>query len=375
VIGHDNADLAVVGGGVIGAWVAYAAVRSHPHWRVTLFERAAVGAPGPRPVAMGAGATDWSAGVSFPLAATAAHVSLVRDSAAWYASVRGSVAGGHVRELQMVYVTADAAALAARVVDVALRPVTGGERTRIGELLPGLRLAPGEDMLTHDGHGFAVRARPFVDALVASCGDALRVVGGVRVDAVDIGVSGWRLHAAGESWMAEHVVLACGPWSLPALRPALLADPPGTRRKRIAALHATLPVRADDPLVSFVDDDVFILPLRPSQTLVSFYREEWDTDPDCIDGTPSAADLAAGTTALARRSSVAAAAVTGGRAFCDLYTPHRLPHVISHPDARGLVAIRGGSGSGVRLAPALAARAIAAVVDAASPLTPAEGIV
>jgi glycine/D-amino acid oxidase-like deaminating enzyme len=79
-----------------------------------------------------------------------------------------------------------------------------------------------------------------------------------------------------------------------------------------------------------------------------------------MDGRANEEDLRCGTDAVRRRSPAAADAVTGGRAFCDGYAPNRLPVVTPHPDHPGLVSIRGGSGSGVRLAPALAAEALRA---------------
>jgi glycine/D-amino acid oxidase-like deaminating enzyme len=152
------------------------------------------------------------------------------------------------------------------------------------------------------------------------------------------------------------------------VRPVPLAEPPTARRKRVAALHVPVPVGPDDPLVYFVDDDLFLLPLAHGSALASFYRDEWDTDPDSVDGRPSEGDLRAGAEVLRRRSRAAAEAVTGGRAFCDLYTEQRLPVVTRDPALPGLAAIRGGSGSGVRLAPALAEEALHAV-DSRTPST------
>src|SRR5438552_10498456 len=77
------ANLAVVGGGVIGSFAVYEALRCHPEWQVLLLERSAIGA----------GATTWSAGVSFPLAATPRHRELVRASAIGYAALRDTPAG------------------------------------------------------------------------------------------------------------------------------------------------------------------------------------------------------------------------------------------------------------------------------------------
>jgi glycine/D-amino acid oxidase-like deaminating enzyme len=347
------ADLAVVGGGVIGSFVAHEALRQRPDWRVLLLERSTIGA----------GATAWSAGVSFPLAATPRHRDLVRGSAAGYAALRGTPAGHFLRPVPMVYVVSrqNQDALLARLVDAVPRPLTAAERARVTEILPDLSLGTDDELLTHDGHGFAVRARPLAETLTGDAAERAEVQLGQRVTAIDAVDDGYRLVTGHSGFTARRVVLASGPWATPTIRPVPLPPAPGSRRKRIAALHARLPVRLGDPLVYFVDDDLFILPLTAGAALVSFYREVWDTDPDVADGRPDAADLQAGTEALARRSASAAAAVTGGRAFCDLYTDHRVPVVTTDPALPGLAAVRGGSGSGVRLAPALAAEAVAAV--------------
>lgn len=353
-----TADLAIVGGGVIGCFTAHQALRLRPDWRVLLLERSAIGA----------GATAWSAGASFPLAATARHRELVRESASGYAALRGTAAGPFLRPVRMIYVIRRSGldGLRGRIVDAAPRPVTVAERRRVEEILPDVRLADDDEMVTHDGHGFMVPARLVAEALVTAVEGRVEIQLGQQVTAVELDGDGYRLVTERGQWAARRVVLACGPWEPPPARPVPLPDAPGARRKRIAALYARLPVRVGDPLVYFLDDDLFILPLAAGTALVSIYRDEWDPDPDGLDGRPSADDLRLGTAALARRSARAAAAVTGGRAFCDLYTEHRLPVVSSDPALPGLAAVRGCSGSGVRLAPALAAEALRTVLYGAS---------
>jgi D-arginine dehydrogenase len=347
----QTADLLVVGGGVIGAWTAYQALRRNRSWRVTLVERATIGG----------GTTAWSAGVSFPLAATPEHVPLVRASATAYADLLGTPAAAHIRDVRMTYVTADPTAFAERVVDATLRPLTPAEQDEVAAVVPDARLGSDDSMLTHDGHGFAVAAAGLAGALVAECGPDLTVLRGAQVTQVRADSDGFAVFVDDTCVRASRVVLACGPWTPPPVHPEDFPDLPGARRKRIAALHVRTPSAANGPLVSFVDDDVFVLPDGNGSALVSFYREEWDPDPDALDGRPVVADIAAGAVALAHRSRILAAAVTGGRAFCDLYTPHRLPQVITHPSIAGIAAVRGGSGSGVRLAPALANAALDAV--------------
>lgn len=330
-------DLAVVGGGIIGCFAAHRAARDQ---RVVLLERTEIGA----------GATAWSAGVSFPLAATPRHRVLVRDSAVDYEVLRGTAAARFLRPVPMVYVVRDDR-FRDRVVDTGLRVITAEERRRVERMLPGLRINPGERMLTHDGHGFAVDARGLSSQLVSV---DVTVHTGHEITGVHPDGDGYLVCAEGAEWFARRVVVATGPWAGPSLRPA----EPAVRTKWVAALHANLDTDPGDPLVYVVDDDLFFLPGPGGETLVSFYRDVWDVDPDAATGRPDPEDLRLGTEAVRRRCPAAAEAVTGGRAFCDSYAPERLPLVTAHRP--GLVSVRGGSGSGVRLAPALAAAALRA---------------
>jgi glycine/D-amino acid oxidase-like deaminating enzyme len=354
------ADLAVVGGGILGCFTTYLAARSHPDWRVVLLERRSIGA----------GATGWSAGVSFPLAATPGHRDLVDASAEGYAELDEAIIRRCIRPVPMVYVLRrdQEPAFRHRLVGAQLRPLLPPESARVARMLPDVRLAPDEMVVTHDGHGFAIDAPALADALVASAGAGVEVRLGESVRAVHRDGDGYRLVTDTTAVPARRVVVACGPWALPVGQPAPLPEPPGARRKRIAALHVAVTVGPGDPLVYFVADDLFLLPLTDGTVLASFYRDEWDTDPDSLDGRADTDDLRNGGDVLRRRSAAAADAVTGGRAFCDLYTEHRLPVVLHDPARPGLATIRGGSGSGVRLAPALAARAVRAV-DTRTPST------
>lgn len=336
-----TADLAVVGGGILGCFAAHEAARTGR--RVVLLERSAVAA----------GATSWSAGVSFPLGTTVSHRRLVRDSATVYDRLAATEAGRFLRQVRMVYVVGRAGldAFRGRVIDADLRAVTGVERRRVERMLPGVLIGQDEELVTHDGHGFVVDA----GGLAAWLTDDVTVHAGQEVTEIVPSDAGYRLTTEDAEWSARQVVVATGPWQGPDPRPE------GTRVKRVAALHADLDTEPDDPLVFFVDDDLFFLPSPGGPTLVSFYRDAWDVDPAEATGCLDTEDLRLGTDAVARRSQAAAEAVIGGRAFCDAYAPDRLPVVTTHRP--GLVRIHGGSGSGVRLAPGLAADALRKAFD------------
>ena len=367
-----GSDLAVVGGGIVGAFVAHEAARRNLDHEVVVLER---GTPG-------TGATSWSAGADFPLAATAGHRELVTASRRGYDAFRGTPLAAFVRSLPMVYVAAgeDLERLRSRST-VGLRPVDPAERRRIADMLPGVRIEPDEQVVTGEVPGFAVAARGLTEALLRHAGRrrGVSVHTGRRVVRITRADGGYALHTNEEVWRARRVVLATGPWPLPEpLVEALgtgVGGAVGARRKRVAALRTRLPVRTGDPLVYFVADDLFFLPLGVGSCLVSFRRDEWDSDPDALDGSADGDDLRAGTSVLAGRIPDAASTVVGGQSFCDLYTPDRLPLVLTAASLPGLAAVVGGSGSGVRLAPGLAAAALRVVteVQPATAQRPPEG--
>lgn len=348
------ADLAVVGSGIIGSFVAHEARRLRPDWEILVLDRGAVAG----------GTTTWSAGVSFPIVPTPEHRELHRVSAERFAQLSRTRNGAFLRTVPMVYVLRqDRIAAFQRRVAVPLRPLEPADRERIHAFLPDLVVGEDERFVTHDGEGFAVWARPLADSLLVDliADGHLRVETGQHVGRVAREEDGYRLEAEDAIWRSRRVVLATGPWQPPVTRLLPGGDAPA-RVKRVAALHARLPVRVGDPLVYFVDDDLFVLPLAAGSALVSFRSEVWDAVPDALDGRLDDGDLRDGTAALAARSLGAAASVAGGRAFCDLYTPDRLPLVCTDAALPGLATVLGGSGSGVRLAPGLAVRAVRAVM-------------
>jgi glycine/D-amino acid oxidase-like deaminating enzyme len=347
-----TADLAIIGSGIVGAWTAYLAAREHPGWEIAVLDRGQIAE----------GATAWSAGVDFPLAATPGHRGLVEISRAEYEALAGTAAATFRTDLPMIYVVDERRvdSFAATVLTV-LRPVTAAERKSVFAVIPDVKLRSREVLLTHDGYGAIIRARPMALALLNAAADRVSVQTGQAITSVTRTAHGYRLSGEGVCLEATRVIGATGPWSLAGPLSALTDRGNGARVKRVAALHADLPVQADDPLVYFVDDDLFIAPVSAGHALVSFRRDAWDVDPDTLDGKVDSSDVTEGLAVLASRSAQGAAVVTGGRAFCDLYLSDRLPTIGTHASMPGAAVAFGGSGSGVRLAPGLATKAVSAV--------------
>jgi glycine/D-amino acid oxidase-like deaminating enzyme len=177
----------------------------------------------------------------------------------------------------------------------------------------------------------------------------------------------------GERLVAGHVVLAPGPWlTAPAWRD--LVAPLGLRVKKVIALHIGQRPEPEEPAVLFDDDDAFLLPVgHQGHWLFSYASPRWDVDPDAPARGLSLAEVSAGRDLLRRYSPSLAAACDSGRVFCDAYSPDREPLVRPLDDAGRIIFAGAASGSGYRLAPAIAAE-VASMVQPRLGDTATEGV-
>ncbi|MGC5052395.1 NAD(P)/FAD-dependent oxidoreductase [Micromonospora sp. DT48] len=342
-------DCLVVGGGIIGASVAHQAASRHPGWAVHLLD----------PRGIGCGTTAASAGLYVPFGATTGIRSLVRDGEPVFSAYRSFVAEDTIRELRFLVVlrtTARSAFLATMAGGAAHEP-TSDDLAWLADRYPECDLA-GHEIVRLDG-AYRVRAGELAGQLVAASPN-VRVVA-ASVNAVRRHERRWLVEHDHGTTTAARVVLAVGPWDLPALdAPAPPVAHPPEDRKRVVALHAYNAPTATDRAVYFLDDDVFLLPEpRLGYTVTSFYLDRWDQPPGIGEPVPTPSDQAAGRAVVARRVGPSfAATCAGGRAGTDVYQAQRLPAVL-WLDADGSLLFAGaGSGSGVRLAPGMAARAV-----------------
>lgn len=341
-------DVVVVGGGIVGANVAWWARKQWPSASVGLVEAGSIGG----------GATAFSAGLSFPLARTVAQADLVRVSHDGYKALRAGGLEQHFRPIRLLCVLRAARVEAFRrtVCDGALEAATTTDLEWLGRRHSDLKLAS-DEIVCVLSPVFRVDASRLTRALVR---DSSVEVCRTRVEWVEPRPSGWRLRASSTTIDTRLLAMCTGPWSEPS-EPSH-AD---VRTKRVVALHAADQPVEEDRAVYFVEDDLFWLPEpQLGYSLVSFYRNVWDERPEAMDGTPTAADIDAGRQVIARRSVAMAERCHGGRAFCDAYTPERLPVVRSVHSSGGAVTATGGSGSGVRLAPGMGRAAVTLLASA-----------
>ncbi|MFF0429682.1 NAD(P)/FAD-dependent oxidoreductase [Streptomyces sp. NPDC004520] len=335
----DRVDLAVVGGGVIGALIAREAVAAFPGATVAVLERGMVGQ----------GASSRSAGVHFPRGGT----ERVRSMSAYSQGVWEQLAA----ELDLPIRTVDATVVSSGDVD-AVSPVyvrLGDETVPAGDwaALPGARAWDLDGC--HHADVQAVAGR-----VLAGLRDRVTVLEGTEVTELSSDGEYHRLALGpGRELLARRVVLAPGPWiAHPAW--AELVAPLGLRVKKVVATHLEGAPAPGDPLVVFHDEDAFLLPLHErGHYLFSYTCDRWDVTPEDVGPVLEPSDLDDARAVLGRFAPGLVDRCTSGRVFCDAYSPHREPVVAEL--LPGLVFAGAANGSGYRLAPAIAAETVAAL--------------
>jgi glycine/D-amino acid oxidase-like deaminating enzyme len=303
----------IVGAGIVGCLVARELAAADPAAPITVLDRDTIGA----------GATRRSAGLHLPRGATERTKRMSAASHAYYADLVLRRPGLPIYPIGATAISAGSAP----------RRLAGCHYADVYQLTQAL----------------AAELRPRV-----------RFLEGVAVTGLAAGAGGVTVSGStGELITADSVVLAPGPWlSDPAWRDLLA--PLGLRVKKVVALHIGQRPDPADEAVIYEDDDAFLLPLADrGHWLFSYTCQEWDVHPDALTAGLSAADVGAARDCLRRYSPALAAACGGGRVFCDAYSPDREPLVRALDGAGRILFAGAASGSGYRLAPAIASEVVA----------------
>ncbi|MBB0242548.1 FAD-dependent oxidoreductase [Streptomyces alkaliphilus] len=346
----DRVDLAIVGGGVIGALIAREAVAAFPDATVAVLERGLIGQ----------GASGRSAGVHFPRGTTE-RVRSMSEHSQW------------VWEHLAAELDLPIRAVGATVVAAGDADAVSATYLRLGdESAParGRAVPPGSRAWDLDGCHYA-DVRAVAERVLAGLRDRVTVWEGTEVTDLSFDGEHHRLALGpGQELLARRAVLAPGPWIAHPAWAGLVA-PLGLRVKKVVAAHLEEIPAPGDPLVVFHDEDAFLLPLHErGHYLFSYTCNRWDVTPDDIGLGLEPSDLDDARAALGRFAPGLVARCTSGRVFCDAYSLHREPVVAEL--LPGLVFAGAANGSGYRLAPAIAAETVAALdltpIGATSPL-------
>lgn len=337
----DTVDLAIVGGGVIGALVAHEALAALPDATIAVVERGLIGQ----------GASSRSAGVHFPRGAT----ERVRSMSGYSHRAWEGLAG----ELGLPIRAVDATVVATGDADViSTTYLRLGDETAPADPARGWAAAPGARAWTLHGCHYA-DVQAVAGRVLARLRDRVTVLEGTEVTELSCGGEHLLTLGQGRGLLARRVVLAPGPWiAHPAW--ADLVAPLGLRVKKVVAMHLESSPAPGDPLTIFHDEDAFLLPLHErGHFLFSYTCDRWDVAPDDAGLVLERSDLDDARAVLGRFAPGLTARCNSGRVFCDAYSPHREPVVAELRP--GLVFAGAANGSGYRLAPAIAAETVAAL--------------
>jgi glycine/D-amino acid oxidase-like deaminating enzyme len=353
-MGHD---LVVLGAGIAGVVAAYQAARRHADWRILLIDRDRVAS----------GATGYSAGLATTWGQTAEKRALASRAAVMFDQMAEEVPGTALEPQSIVWLVAHGSAnrFTANWAGHPPAVVIGEARQQLVDRLPrDLRIPPGFglycDQTARVGDPPAI-CRAVVDWLRSRPGfelwegialtSALPAAGDVLLTTDD-----------GREFTSARFLAFPGPWAREDIwAPSLLGAE--TRIKKVVALHIERTPEPAVPALYFFDDEAFLLPkTREGRSLLSITSRSWDREP-ARGGLHVERDDVLTADAILQKYFAGGLPIGGGRVFCDAYTRDFTPAIRRLAGLkRGAIAY-GGSGSGFRLAPAIAESALRLVDD------------
>jgi glycine/D-amino acid oxidase-like deaminating enzyme len=334
----------VIGAGVIGCMIARELAARDPDVSITVLDRDAVGA----------GASRRSAGLHLPRGSTPRTRRMTAYSHAYYQDLRRHGRDVPIHPVGATVITDRAAAdgLGGGYLDL-VSPVPVDR--------PGNRAVsiPAGTRAWHIDGCHYTDVYQLVQAIAARLRPRVRFLEGVAVTGLGAGAGTVTVYGGtGERLVADHVVLAPGPWLSAAAWHDHLA-PLGLRVKKVVALHIEQRPEPADEAVVFDTEDAFLLPLvHRGHWLFSYSCQDWDVDPDGLSAGLSATDIGGARDCLRRYSPSLADACGAGRVFCDAYSPDREPLVRALDPAGRIVFAGAANGSGYRLAPAIGSEVV-----------------
>ncbi|GAA4551936.1 NAD(P)/FAD-dependent oxidoreductase [Amycolatopsis samaneae] len=342
----NRADIAVVGGGIVGAVVTHELAAAYPGADIVVLERGLAGL----------GASSRSAGVHFPRGATERVRAMTAYSHRYWRELAAEL-DLPLRAIDAVVVAPADRRDAVRTIYIRL-----GRETTAADPARGRPAPIGMTAWTLPGCHYA-DVGAVAQRILTTLRGRVAVWEGSEVVTLQRGEDTCLVLRHGAELRARRVVLCPGPWIAHPAWAKLLA-PLDLRVKKIVAAHLEAVPDEDHPLTVFHDEDAFLLPVHHrGHLLFSYTCDVWDVSPDTVAPGLGPADLDDARTVLARYAPELAERCRSGRAFCDAYSPQREPVVAEL--GPGLVFAGAAGGSGYRLAPAIAADTLARL-DSAS---------
>jgi len=345
-------DLAIVGAGIIGATTAYLAHVRRPEWNVVLLDRSFIGD----------GATHYSAALDLPFGRTTRQRAMVARSVSFYRDLKARYPELPIREIPFAFVAPakDISDAAAAFIDAGLHLASAQEWQQVRLKYPDLTLR--QEYVAMMGNNVRHSSpTQLASALVnKACHDRnVQCWEGTEVRHIEDTPRGHTLIIGdGRRITAKRVVIATGPWLMSGPGGAF-SQAAGIRTKKVAAVHIDWCPPPGAPVVYFAAEDAFLLPLQEQKKLLlSFTAQEWDCSAEISRLRIDPDDRSLALSILNRYCPALIERCSGGRVFCDAYSLDLAPFVARISTSHSPVVAGACSGSGVRLAPAIALEAL-----------------
>ncbi|MFK7114396.1 FAD-dependent oxidoreductase [Flavobacterium oreochromis] len=333
----DKTDIAIIGGGVQGIFLAYYAKLLHPNKRVSLYEAEVIG----NGISAYSGHlhTHYGSGYKHSLAEISINLykNLVSEYTNFPMEERDFIGVCHKEKLEAVL-----ADLTQKNVLINKANYPFAEFSNNHVTISGIKAYATKRNLL-----------PYLHELIASKG--VKVFEGTRIKDIQKESEGYSLiNQVNKKNLASVVLNASGK----NLFEILKTKNRDVRTKKVVAFHIDKWQNLDSSIYYFFDDDAFLLP-QPyfNRYLFSYRCEEWDINKNTEKFVITETDLNVAKGVLKKYTSDFSEHILGGQVYIDIYnTPNSLP-IICEIDKNYFV-IGATGGSGIRLAPALAIETI-----------------
>lgn len=346
-------DLAIVGGGIIGLWVARLACQHWPDARILLLEQTLIGN----------GASHYSLGMNYFYGDTPNKKQQVLQSKKlWEELFTSHPELAAFRTHHPFYFFASpehAAEMCLRFVGSSPVPLSAIKMQEFLQQYPWFLPISQQETPKLQGflHENAFRVYPEIVSTMALLLQKkypkFHVFEGIKLTDFACKKNSIHLLTASEHvFKAKKTILALGPWITGLLKI------PKLRNKKIVSLHFSKPSRPNDPIIYLPEEPAFLLPdSKANRWILSIKSETWDSIPDTNQLTITENDREKGFSIIEKYCPQFKDCFQGGRVFCDVYSEGDAePYVLSQDPA--VVVASAGSGVGLRLAPAIAWEAL-----------------
>jgi len=338
-------DLAIIGAGIVGINVTYFASLFRPEWKIILLDRDSAGQ----------GASLYSAGLDTPLGRGLWHSYLTCRGRKLYSQYHCKIKAASSNPLQSLWIVKknQVNELKTSIVDGKLSFVRNPLQLESLKKL-GVILQKDEVVFSLEGiscSNVSNMLRLILEKSLTNRNCNFCAMTNVREIIKEKNGYLKIIKEDNDPIFARRIISSTGAWNSLSTHSELNQSD----FKKVSALHINLTPSLSDPLLFFYGSGYFLLPLYSKgywlMSLPSIKEHNFPkTLPPPINETEKNAAIAF----LNQHAPTFVKYIYGGRAFCDSYTNDRVPLVTPNIAAANHIDITGCSGSGYRLAPALA---------------------